>query len=87
MARRQRYRLPESESELFVASAEDTILEKLRWYELGNRVSERQWRDVQGILRVKRHSLDRDYLKSRAIQTNLLDLLSTALRQAGESLS
>ena len=33
----------------FVATAEDTLLQKLRWYRLGDEVSDRQWRDVLGI--------------------------------------
>jgi hypothetical protein len=83
LARRESYQLPESKQELFIASAEDMILEKLRWYELGNRISDRQWQDVQGILKIKRPELDFDYLKSRAVQMNLSDLLQEACKQVG----
>jgi hypothetical protein len=37
----------------YIASAEDTILTKLEWYRLGNEVSERQWYDVLGVLKVR----------------------------------
>ena len=47
--------------EIFVASAEDTVLAKLEWAKLGE--SERQLRDVRGILDVKGSSLDRGYIE------------------------
>jgi len=34
------------------ARAEHILVQKLRWYELGHRASERQWRDIEGIVRV-----------------------------------
>lgn len=36
------------------ASPEDTILHKLVWYRLGGEVSERQWRDLLGVLTVSK---------------------------------
>ncbi|MBX3227952.1 MAG: hypothetical protein KIT84_28005 [Labilithrix sp.] len=45
----------------YVASAEDTILAKLEWAKLGE--SERQLRDVRGILDVKGDALDRAYIE------------------------
>lgn len=36
---------------LRVAAPEHILLRKLRWYELGRRVSERQWRDLRGLVR------------------------------------
>ena len=47
------------------ASAEDTLLHKLVWYQLGNRVSERQSHDVAGVIKFRADSLDRDYLEFR----------------------
>lgn len=44
----------------FVATAEDTVLAKLEWAKLGE--SERQLRDVQGIVDVKGESLDLPYI-------------------------
>jgi len=45
----------------FVATPEDTILAKLEWAKFG--MSERQLRDVRGIVDVQGKSLDRDYIE------------------------
>ncbi len=68
----------------FVETAEDVILNKLRWYRLGGEVSERQWSDVLGTLRVQSSSLDHAYLRRWAQSLAILDLLERALKQAGE---
>ncbi len=62
-----------------VLSAEDVILQKLRWYEAGQRVSERQWRDVLGVLKVRAGALDEGYLQQQATDAGLGDLLRQAL--------
>jgi hypothetical protein len=46
---------------LFVASAEDIIVAKLEWAKLGE--SERQLRDVAGVLRGQAGDLDLDYIR------------------------
>jgi len=63
------------------ASAEDTVLHKLTWYRLGNEVSDRQWGDVLGLLKVQSGSLDREYLEHWARLLNISDLLSRAQQQ------
>jgi hypothetical protein len=80
MARRQRVEIdPAGEVVLEVATPEDVVLEKLRWYRLGNEVSERQWNDVQGVLKVQAGNLDLDYLRHWAPELGVEDLLEAAL--------
>ena len=79
LLRRRRQELPGGGS-TFVLSAEDIVLQKLRWYELGGRVSERQWRDLVAVLRSG--GLDSEYLSRSAASAGLGDLLSEALREA-----
>lgn len=66
----------------FMASAEDIILAKLEWYRLGNEISDRQWRDILGVLKVQAGRLDIDYLRKWAVELNVADLLQRALRES-----
>jgi hypothetical protein len=67
---------------VYVATAEDTILAKLEWYRMGGGVSERQWRDVLGVLKVQGERLDYAYLRRWAAQLSVADLLERALNEA-----
>lgn len=67
-----------------VMSPEDLVLKKLLWYQRGNRVSERQWQDVIGVIRVQSDRLDRSYLNHWATELHLSDLLEKALKEGTE---
>ena len=84
MERRQSHVIEQATGErLAFSTAEDTLLAKLQWYRQGNEVSERQWRDVLGILRVTGQGLDGSYLSLWAGELGVTDLLDRALREAG----
>ena len=83
MDRRMRLKLPSAPDRfLYVYTPEDILLQKLRWFRLGGEVSDRQWRDVLGILAVQGNRLDQDYLRRGASSLGVVDLLALALRQA-----
>lgn len=70
-----------------IASAEDCVLSKLEWFEKGGRVSERQlserqWRDVLGVLKAQRGLLDMAYLRQWATELQVGELLERAVREA-----
>ena len=69
----------EPKAEAYIASAEDTLLAKLEWYRMGGEVSERQWRDVLGVIKVQADFLDTNYLFQMAEKLDVRDLLEKAL--------
>lgn len=85
MSRRQHDPLGEEDDArtFSIASAEDTVLRKLEWYRASNHVLQRQWQDVQEVLRARRDELDIHYLKQWAPALDVADLLSRALSEAG----
>lgn len=83
LARRVGIKLnPDSDSTIWVLSAEDTILIKLEWFMLGGEVSERQWLDILGVIRNQRSSLDLGYLEESAQGLNVESLLERAYQEA-----
>jgi hypothetical protein len=64
---------------VYVHTAEDILLQKLRWFRLGGETSDRQWRDVLGIVRVQEGRLDRDYLTRQSARLAVGDLLLRAM--------
>jgi hypothetical protein len=65
----------EPDQRAYIATAEDTILAKLEWYRRGGEISERQWRDVLGIVKVQGDRLDRTYMVGQAHGLGVADLL------------
>lgn len=68
--------------DLVIASPEDTVLHKLEWYRLGGGVSDRQWSDIVGVLRVQAGSLDLEYMRRWALLLDVADLLERAITEA-----
>lgn len=67
---------------LYVHPPEDILLQKLRWYKDGGEVSDRQWRDILGIVRTQGARLDRAYLSANAPILGVSALLERALRES-----
>ena len=69
-------------AEFYFASPEDIILNKLEWFQMGGKVSERQWHDVLGIMKVQSELMDKEYLRHWAKKLGISDLLEQAFRDA-----
>jgi len=66
---------------VFVATAEDTIVAKLEWARAGE--SERQLRDVVGVLQTRARELDLAYLEHWIAELGLTSLWHRARSEAG----
>ena len=69
---------PNIDQLIYVATAEDTILAKLRWYRAGDEVSSTQWSDVLGVLEAHSSILNIEYLREWAAKLGFSDLLAKA---------
>jgi hypothetical protein len=67
---------------LQVLRAVISSLSKLGWFRQGGEVSENQWRDVIGILKVQAGRLDVGYLQKWAEELGISDLLLRARQEA-----
>ena len=84
LERRRRMSVGESPPlDFYFASPEDTVLAKLEWYCKGGGVSDRQWRDLLGVLKVQGPTLDQNYLNEWARKLKVENLLVRALDEAG----
>ena len=63
-----------------IATVEDIIISKLEWYRLTDETSERQWDDVNRLIRLVGRTLDRGYLEDSAKMVGVSDLLDRLLR-------
>ncbi|NOT30151.1 MAG: hypothetical protein HOP15_06870 [Planctomycetes bacterium] len=70
---------------LDVAALAARHLERLRipYDQKGGEVSDRQWRDVLGVLKARGSALERSYLEEWAPRLGVFDLLRRAEREAG----
>jgi len=64
---------------VWVASVEDTILAKLRWFRAGQETSSNQWNDVIGMVGTSRETLDVEYLRTWSKELGVEDLFEKAL--------
>lgn len=84
MSRRQLYPVSSLQEEgIYIYSPEDIVLQKLSWYKLTPGGSQKQWRDVLGVLKVQFGRLDIAYLNQWALTLKITDLLSGALLESG----
>jgi len=85
MRRRVALEVPEIGRTLSICAPEDIVLHKLLWYAAGSGVSDRQWYDLQGVLRLQAQGLDLAYLQHWAVVLEVEALLQRALDEAGLS--
>mgnify|MGYP001824836237 FL=1 len=85
MDRRQRVLVAtDPDRHLYFYTPEDILLQKLNWYRKGDEVSDRQWRDILGIVLVQT-ALDEEYLRDGARRLGVIDLLDRALLEGRSS--
>lgn len=69
--------------ETYLAQPEDVVLAKIEWFRAGGEISDRQWRDILGMLKLQCFDLDFEYMEKWAREIEVLDLLERALEDAG----
>ena len=80
MARRMQQELPDG-SFVWISSPEDIVLQKLVWGR-GSQ-SDKQWRDVLGVLKLQGNRLDFEYLRRWGAELDLTEPLDRAFRESG----
>jgi hypothetical protein len=65
-----------------LASPEDIVLHKIRWFVSGGKVSDRQWNDIVKVIEIQLGKLDMTYMARWAAHFEVTDLLSDAFDQA-----
>ncbi len=73
---------PKAKAKTYFATPEDAVLAKLDGNEKGGRISDRQWQDVLGMLKVSGQRLDVEYMRVWADRLGVADLLERALADA-----
>ena len=67
---------------ILYASPEDMVIAKCRWFDLGNRVSDRQWHDLVRLYEVQCENLERPYIEKWLAHFGLLDLWEEIQKQS-----
>ena len=67
---------------LWFYSPEDIVIRKLVWFRMGGEQSDRQWRDILGVLRISSGAIDPDLLRRAAGEFEVEDLLQRAQENA-----
>jgi hypothetical protein len=68
------------DDQAYFSTAEDIVLAKLEWFRAEGETSERQWRDILGMLDLQSDRLDLEYLKKWAATLGIRDLLQRAIQ-------
>jgi len=81
--RRRSQVVREPNGELVLPTAEDIILQKLLWYRMTRKQSDKQWRDILGVMKLQGETLDFGYLWQWAESLHVSESLADALAAAG----
>jgi len=73
---------PATSASIHVTSPEGIVLQKLLWYRKSGESSERQWRDVVGVLKAQHKTLDVAALTDWGQRLGLEDLLRRAVEES-----
>ncbi len=73
---------PQSQMQIYVATAEDIILAKFLWFKQGGEVSTQQWTDILGVIKIRKEDMKGDYLREQAQKLGVTHLLECALAEA-----
>lgn len=81
--RRKVYPSESPNLDFYICSAEDIVLQKLIWYGIAGNESQKQWRDVLGVLKLQGEHLDFEYLREWGLRLKVTEKLNRAFSEAG----
>jgi hypothetical protein len=82
---RRRLHVVEENRSFYLSSPEDTVLHKLIWFGMTGGESQKQWRDILGVLKLQGESLDVGYMREWGEKLGLERELNRAFGEAGFS--
>lgn len=74
----RKFETPGCSFSAWLASPEDVILHKLKWYRSGGEISERQWLDIGNVIKLQSPKLDQAYIARWAKELGVDDLWDRA---------